>query len=175
MISLPGVKLTTVEFADGLSFVAVQQTGPVLYTVIILVVLTIATIFWMNGGQVMAILAVIGGGLSLAKSIVVGPKTTLTVNQREVHADGNLPKLLTDEVRIQTSEIKRIGWSYGGENLPSGLYVRHGALSNTCVLPGISQKQAVEIRDAIAGKFPNFPLGDGSDSLLSSGFNLNIG
>ncbi|HKF48064.1 MAG TPA: hypothetical protein VKB38_11955 [Terracidiphilus sp.] len=169
MNSLFGVKLTKVEFPDGLSFVAVQESGPTLYIAIFIVFLGIAAACWIGGHQIFAVWIVIAGGFGLVKNIAVGPETSLTVNQREVHASGNLPKLLSDSVRVPVSEIKRIGWFNGGENQPSGLYVRHGLLSNTCVLPGISKQQAVEIRDAIAGKFPDFPLGD-----VSSGFSLDF-
>jgi hypothetical protein len=101
----------------------------------------------------------------------LGPTTVFRISARGVVATGNLRRWSAADVEIAASEIKSIGWSFGGENSPGGIYVWHGWKS-TCVLPGISRNRAQAAIDAIKAKFPQFTIENGPAVSLSLGVEI---
>lgn len=103
----------------------------------------------------------------------MGPTTVFRISDRRVIATGNLRRWSASDINIPASEINSVGWYSGGENGSQGIYVWHGwnGLKSTCVLPGISQKKAQAITDAIKTRFPQFTIEAGP----VIGFSVGVG
>lgn len=87
-------------------------------------------------------------------SFTQGNVTRLAVSEHEIVARGNLNKVSTTALTIPASEIKSIGYSTGGEDDPTGLYVYRN-LRSTCVLPGLDREQTEAIILRIRQRYPN--------------------
>ncbi|HWA95205.1 MAG TPA: hypothetical protein VG844_11450 [Terracidiphilus sp.] len=92
-----------------------------------------------------------------------GPITTLRVSETRVLATGNLLRWKNGDILIDASDIKSIGWAYGSEYRPQGIYVwkEKSGLKSECVLPGISYTKAKQITDAITARFSKYKIASG--------------
>jgi hypothetical protein len=151
------VEITTVDLPDELQFRMVREYG--VFNVIFQAALTIYVLWWVWKWQADSVMGLVP---SLFAVIIIlgllanwfhGRTTTLRVTSRELVATGNLNRMLTTEVRVAAYEMEAIGYHMGGEDEPSGLCTKRG-WKHTCLLPGVSRKQARMITDAISLKFP---------------------
>lgn len=106
------------------------------------------------------------GVIGLVVNWIQGRETVLRVSQIEIVTRGNLASWFTTEMTINVNEVTSVGWSPGGEDDGGGVYVARG-WSQTTVLPGATKEHGRLILDAIAEKFPDFPIADkGPASML---------
>lgn len=87
-----------------------------------------------------------------------GTKMELTVTNDEILARGNVNRMFRTEIVI-SSAVKSIDYLSGGEDAPSGLYVKQ-AWQNTCVVADITEEQTGQITDRIYRKFSEIGSGD---------------
>ncbi|SNT30250.1 hypothetical protein SAMN05421770_10755 [Granulicella rosea] len=86
-------------------------------------------------------------------------KKTLWVSGKGVETSSDLFDSASHR-SFRWSEICALKYSLGAEDDPSGLYIRTGRWSETCVLAGVDEAQANEIIEAIFERFPNIELAD---------------
>lgn len=154
------VEITSVALPNEVLFVAKRRGGWTDYFVIPLLGVIVVWL-WVANKELMSLLAAFIGGFSLLTSWSRGPETRLKITRDLLLADGNLDRMMTDEIRIPTSEVKWINWSSGGEHGLEGLHVGRG-FTSVCVLPGITEQQAQTIRSAIEREFPEISIDDSS-------------
>jgi hypothetical protein len=152
------VDLTTVSLPEELVFVATRRGGWTDYFTIPLLAGLVVWL-WIARKELMSLLAAFIGGFSLLASWSRGPETRLKITSTFLLADGNLDRMMTNEIRIPASEVKWINWASGGEDGLDGLHVGRGWTS-VCVLPSITEQQARTIRSAIEKKFPEISIDD---------------
>jgi hypothetical protein len=84
-----------------------------------------------------------------------GTETEITVTGAEIDARGNVNRMFSSEVLIDSAEVTSMGYSTGGEGDPSGLYV-----NGKCIAANISEQLTDQIADRIFRKFPEIGNGD---------------
>ena len=73
---------------------------------------------------------------------------------------------------FSAAEVKEIDYKHGSESSPSGLAVRRGMLSHTCILPNVSEDEAYRLRGIIMDRFPDFNNGLATpNSVITLGLN----
>ena len=111
-------------------------------------------------------------GLVAAYSLVTGLLATgsseLIVTSNELLARSNLGGLFSKETSISAADITGIEYQSGGEDNPSGIYVKHGWRSQ-CVLSDLTREQADEILNQIFRQFPDIGVGDPNPNSLLFG------
>lgn len=93
------------------------------------------------------------GSVSLIVNWIQGGETVLCINEAELSIDGNQRNLFSTKLRVAHAEVRKIGWSQGGDGDDGGVYVqvdwvRHWGL------PGVDQQDAQAVLDAIRRQFP---------------------
>lgn len=160
-------EITTIDDPDGLQFVVVRANGYVDFFAPIAALLAFGLWAVIAHHFILVIISTVGL-FSLLASYARGPVTRLAVSQYELVASGNLDRTFTDHLRVETKNVKSLGYFVGYENEPSGLYADQG-WRQTCLLPGVSKEEADTIAETIRGKFPDLERGDTSSrSLLYS-------
>lgn len=160
MMFSPGTKLITGELDGELQFVITRTRGWTDYAPIAALALFVLLII-PNHLLWGVCIAVIGGVAAYANWAGgnKGSVTSLRVTRDGFTPGGNLSKTFTSAITIPVARITSVSWNPGRENEPSGLYVWEG-WSGRCVLADVGQEQAKAIREAIARKFPEIPLGE---------------
>ena len=156
MRAIGRVQLTTTELPSGLEFDVVREFGWL--ELVIWLAITLGTIwmFWRVDATITHVIVVVIGAIVAAAAIatlVQGRSTKLLITSDEISAKGNINKMFSTEMRIPVSEVKWLGYEAGGDNEPSGLYLRHG-WRRTCLLPGLDEDQGLDVVGAIFAKFP---------------------
>jgi hypothetical protein len=79
----------------------------------------------------------------------------------EIQVDGNhLTTRGKKPVRLEWAEIHRLEYSAGGEDAPTGLYVRLGRWKSICVMPNLNREQTEDIIATIHRRFPQLRMAD---------------
>jgi len=164
------VEVTTVTLPNEVLFVATRRGGWTDYFAIPLLV-AIVVWLWIDHKELMSVIFAAVGGYGLLSSWAKGPETRLTITNEFLLADGNLNRMMTDEIRLPIAEVKWIKWDSGGQHGMSGLHVGRG-LTRTCVFPGVSKKQCASIREEIGKQFPDLVKRDGAEFSLTGNFTI---
>jgi hypothetical protein len=116
-------------------------------------------------------------GFIIASSVVVGFLTSgcseLIVTTTELLIRKNLGGLSSEETSINTAAITGMEFQPGGEDNPSGIYVKQGWRSQ-CALSDLTQQQAEEILDQIFRRFPHIGVGDTNPNSLLFGASSDL-
>jgi hypothetical protein len=178
MKAIGRVQLTTVELPDALEFSVVREYGWLEWAIGLVLTLMLIWLFWRFNTLITHLFAAVICAAAAAAVIAIwvqGRSTKLRVTSDEILAEGNINKIFSSEMRIPVSEVKWLRFEAGGDNAPSGLYLRHG-WSHTCLLPGLDKNQGIAVVSAIFAKFPEIVPEDkrggsvlyGSESGLTS-------
>jgi hypothetical protein len=99
-----------------------------------------------------------------------GPQTTsLIVTKFELVS--KTPGFFDTGTNVPRMAVKEIGYYAGGEDQPSGLYVKTG-WTWSLLIPGIAEPEASRIADLIYEQFPDTPTGDRQPSdIITLGLN----
>ena len=159
--------LETHDLGGALEFVLTKDDGMLRNLAGPIVVGAMAIYSWRERSIIAMVFAILGV-IGLAVHWIQGRETILRVSQVEIVARGNLGSWFTTEITIPVSEITAMGWSAGGEDDSGGLYVASG-WKRPCVLPEATEEEVHDILDAIAEKFPNFPVTDKSPASVLFG------
>ena len=90
----------------------------------------------------------------------------------EIQVDGNyLTTRGKKPVRLGWGEIHRLEYRSGGEDDPTGLYVRLRRWKSICVMPNLNREQTEDIIAAIHRRFPQLRMADELEP-LSNRFRL---
>ena len=153
------------DLGDSLVFVLTRNHGWFEIAVEAVVIGGFCFYAWWRGSAIaiiFAALAVIG----ILANWAHGRKTTLRVSENGIIARGNLDSWFTTETNLRVEEITSMEWRSASEGDNGGLSVSQG-FAQAWVLPGITEEQGRGIIDAIADKFPDFPVADrGPASML---------
>ena len=172
---MPAFSSTTLKIEDlgsEFQFTVTRKSGWVGLAVAYGLIATAITYGVLSQRYFFLMFGVVGAAATLV-NWVKGPVTVLRVSDSRVLATGNLERWSDSDFEISADQVKSIGWSYGGQQGNSGLFVSHGlmGLGGTCVLPGLSKEQARQVTDAIALKFPRYKLANVS----AGGFEISLG
>jgi hypothetical protein len=157
-------EITTIEEPDHLQFVVVRRRGWISLVGPPATLLVFALWALMAQHYVFAVFSAVAI-FALIANYIRGPVTKLLVSQGELIARGNLDRTFIDQVKVEASDVKFLGYFMGGENDPSGLYADRG-WRQTCLLPGLNKDEANAIAHTIRSKFPNLERGDTSPASL---------
>lgn len=160
-------QVATIELPDQLQFVVTPENGvldryaPPVIAAVVLIMLCLTHHY------LIALIGFICCLASLAKTLS-DPTVRLFVAADQLIARGNVGRMFSDEIRADSSDLKSIGYSGGGENESSGLYAwtKTGSL---CLIPNVDESQAGAIVEAIRRKFPDFEQGDTNPNSLFFG------
>lgn len=156
MRAIGRVQLTTTELPSELEFDVVREFGWLELVIGLAITLGTIWMFWRVDATITHVIVVVIGAIVAAAAITVlvqGRRTTLRITSDEISARGNINKMFSTEARIAVSDVKWLGYEGGGDNEPSGLYLKHG-WSRTCLLPGLDEDQGLAVVGAIFAKFP---------------------
>jgi hypothetical protein len=156
MKAIGRVQLTTVELQDSLEISVVREYGRLEWAIGLVLTLFTIWLFWRFNTPITHLFAAVICAVAATAVIAIwvqGTSTKLRVTRDEILAEGNINKIFSNEMRIPVSEVKWLGYEAGGENEPSGLYLRRG-WSRTCLLPGLDEDQGIAVVSAIFAKFP---------------------
>jgi hypothetical protein len=78
----------------------------------------------------------------------------LWITEKDIEAIGDLGGISRNRVCLPWSNVSGLEYRQGGEDEPSGLYVRQGGWNTTRVLTHVDKQQAEEIIAAIYRRFP---------------------
>lgn len=162
MRAIGRVQLTTTELPDGLEFAVEREYGWLVWAIGLAITLGTGWMLWRINTTFTHLIVVTICAVLAAAAIgiwVQGRSTTLRVMSDEISAQGNINRIFSTQMRIPVSEVKWLGYEAGGDNEPSGLYLRHG-WSRTCLLPGLDADQGLAVVGAIFARFPEIVPGD---------------
>jgi hypothetical protein len=151
-------EITTTEISGELRFVVVQPRAWVAPAVGAVITSLFIWQAWRSHSLVIAVCSLIALA-SLAGTLLRGKETVLSVNSEELVSRGNIGKAFSREVRVPASEVISLGYDTGGEDDPTGLYVRK-SWGRTCLIPGIDESEATRIATAINSRFPEIEKSD---------------
>ena len=143
---------STLEFVLTRNYGLVGQlAGPV--------VITALAIYSWRARSLIAVLFAAATAIGIVASWLRGRLTLLRVSPAEVLVRENFDSRFSSEMTIPVNQITSTGWSPGGEDDSGGLYFATQG-ERSYVLPGASEAQARAIMDAIAERFPDFPMAE---------------
>lgn len=149
--------LTTSESTDVLKFRVTQKHG--WGDVCIWLTCAAFAVWWGLHNNDWLVLLVVTVIIFLAEWFY-DPTAELTVTEYSLTVNGPTLQSVSRQYRIWARDIVLLEYGTGGEGEPSGLYVKHGPMNYTCVLPRISQEQTQVVIDTILRHFPEFVYGD---------------
>ena len=159
------------DLSDALQFVLTRNRGWLEIAVEVIVIGGFCLYAWWQGSviaMIFAALAIVG---TLA-NWVHGRETILRVNEKGILARGNLESWFTSEIKLPIEEITSMAWLAPNEDA-GGVVVSCG-YRQSYVLPGVTEEQGRAIINAIAEKFPDFPIGDRTPAPMLFGDNSGI-
>lgn len=166
--AMPAFSSTTLKIEDlggELQFTVTRKSGWVSFVVMSGLLAAVSTYAVLSDRYFLLLFGVIGATAALI-NWVKGPVTLLRVSEARILATGNLHRLSDSDFELSADKITSIGWSFGGRNRSEGLHVWHGLMGSTCVLPGLSEKQAKQVTDTIAAQFPHYKIAGLSKSMF---------
>lgn len=104
----------------------------------------------------LAVMAAILAGGWVNTSVV-----ELKVTQRDL-CTRSVRNWLDNSVKLRWDEVRALEYRIGGEYQSRGLYAKRSFWSAPCLMPQLSKQETQQVIDAIARKFPNIVLADGS-------------
>jgi len=113
------------------------------------------------------------GGFSLVTGLLATGCSELIVTSNQLLVRSNPGRLFSKETSISTADITGIEYQSGGEDNPSGIYVKHGWRSQ-CVLSDLTRHQADEMLDQIFRQFPHIGVGDPNPNSLLFGHSSDL-
>ncbi len=153
------IEVKTVELPDALEFTVTREGGSYEYVVAPVIGLAMLWYFWKLGGlliHVFVAVVLVATVLSYIANRLHGRESKLLVREDGIIARGNLGRIFSTRFQVTAVDITKIRFGTDGEAGNPGLYVWQGWAS-TCVLPGIGSKQADDIVEIIARRFPHLP------------------
>ena len=163
--------LTAKELADELQFCYESERSRILQIVVpaILILCALAmagllfafhaTVFGVSSAMFLA--AAVWTGIDAARNRNRIYSTTLSVSSQRFEATGDNLKAgwlgtftRPGKIAVPSSEVTSFGYSPGGEDTESGLWVSSSLWRSHCLLPGLSREQATSVAAAIARRFP---------------------
>ena len=153
--------MTTIDLHSELRFSVVRHGGWIDRIALPAVLMCVAYFVWTHPNSwahafgirdIWSLAPAALGLLAVAVSWLQGRTAELRVTSSELVATGNIGKLFSSEVRVQTSEIKSIGYRAGGHGRQGGLYLKRG-WRNISLLPGLNPKQAGAVARTILRRF----------------------
>ncbi len=164
MKAFGNIELTTTELPDKLEFRVDSELG--WFGPVILFLLGVACVIWALTMEFIGLIVALGL-LGLAEIVFVGiwavrswkrvDTTLLSVTRESFVATGcgiGTGFSRNSSITVPASEVKRIQYVNGGDNMASGLYVSTGYWKSKCVLPGLNRQRCTAIIVAIVRRFP---------------------
>jgi hypothetical protein len=145
--------VTTIDEPNELQFVVTREKGAVEAIAVPILMLALVLALWFTHHYSFSLLCALVYIAILAYSLRK-LSTRLVVCADHIIASGNIARVFGKEIRVETAELKSIGYFAGIEDELSGLYAFRGHKS-ICLIPGIEKLKAQAIAEAIHKKFPS--------------------